>query len=152
MATSESSDNSDRPELAELLDLAPHPEGGWFRETWRAAATVEPAGYDGPRALATSIYFLLHPGEVSRWHAVRSAEMWLWHRGGPLTLTLGGTGDAPGERVRELTLGPAVERGQQPQVVIPAGEWQKAEPAGDELVLVSAVVVPGFDFRDFRML
>src|SRR4051794_11947615 len=85
----------DPPALAEALDLAPHPEGGWYRETWRVPVTVEPSGYEGPRAAATGIYFLLPPGEESRWHRVRSDEVWLWHRGGPLTLLLGGTGPEP---------------------------------------------------------
>ncbi|MDX6251184.1 MAG: uncharacterized protein QOF10_4544, partial [Kribbellaceae bacterium] len=87
------SDEVKLPELAEVLDLAQHPEGGWFRETWRSDVTFEPAGYGGERASATANYFLLAPGEESRWHRVRSAEIWLWHSGGPLTLDLGGTGD-----------------------------------------------------------
>ncbi|HEX6873985.1 MAG TPA: cupin domain-containing protein, partial [Micromonosporaceae bacterium] len=61
-----------RPALAELLDLAPHPEGGWFRQTWRSEVEFTPEGYPGPRAAATAIYFLLQPGERSRWHTVRS--------------------------------------------------------------------------------
>lgn len=71
-----------RPRFATILDLAPHPEGGWYRETWRSDVAVEPAGYDGARASATAIYFALAPGESSRWHRVRSAELWLWHAGG----------------------------------------------------------------------
>src|SRR5256885_16616325 len=90
-----------RPPLAEQLDLAPHPEGGWYRETWRAAVSFSPAGYDGPRSAATAIYFLLQPGERSRWHVVRSDELWFWHSGGPLELRPGGAGaePAPGEGV-----------------------------------------------------
>jgi hypothetical protein len=61
--------------LAEQLDLAPHPEGGWYRQTWRSAVVFSPEGYDGPRSAATAIYFLLHPGERSRWHVVRSDEL-----------------------------------------------------------------------------
>ena len=140
-----------RPHLAEQLDLAPHPEGGWYRETWRADTTVRPTGYDGDRATATAIYFLLQPGERSRWHVVRSAELWLWHAGGPLRLGLGGTGPAPAEAT-EVLLGVDLAAGQRPQVVIPGGTWQSAEPAGDDPVLVSCVVSPGFDFADFRLL
>jgi predicted cupin superfamily sugar epimerase len=66
-----------RPALAELLDLRPHPEGGWFAETWRSGVWVTPPGYPGPRPAATAIYFLLNPGERSRWHAVRSDDWWL---------------------------------------------------------------------------
>ncbi len=75
--------------------------------------------------------------------------MWLWHRGGPLTLVLGGH---EGQPAGTLTLGPLVEEGQVPQALVPAGTWQAARPAGDEAVLVSCVVSPGFDFADFRMI
>jgi predicted cupin superfamily sugar epimerase len=143
---------ANRPELAELLDLQPHPEGGWYRETWRTAQTVRPDGYEEDRATATGIYFLLQPSEVSRWHAVRSDEVWLWHLGGPLAIRLGGRGDAPTEDVDELILGPEIQHGQQPQIRIPGGVWQSAVPAGSEAVLVSAIVSPGFDFADFRMV
>jgi predicted cupin superfamily sugar epimerase len=132
--------------LAEILDLAPHPEGGWFRETWRSAITVNPDGYPGARSVATAIYFLLHPGEYSRWHVVRSDELWLWHSGGPLMLRLGR--DEP----VLVTLGPDVAGGQRPQVLVPGGVWQSAEPAGGEPVLVSCVVAPGFDPADFEMI
>ena len=173
-----------RSELAERLDLQPHPEGGWYRETWRSPVMFEPDGYDGPRHAATAIYFLLHPGERSAWHVVRSAELWFWHSGGPLLLRRGGDGDQPidsrpagtagpadtaglgdtaglagtgelagtaGLAGDDVLLGPDLAAGQQPQALIPPGVWQAAEPAGDEPVLVSCVVAPGFDFADFRM-
>lgn len=140
-----------RPELAEQLNLAPHPEGGWYRETWRAPVSLSPPGYPGVRSTATGIYFLLHPGERSRWHVVRSDEVWRWHAGGPLTLRLGGTGAAPGHP-REIRLGMNLTVGERPQVIIAGGVWQSAEPAGTEPVLVSCVVSPGFDFADFRLL
>jgi predicted cupin superfamily sugar epimerase len=138
-------------ELVERLGLRPHPEGGWYRETWRSPVMFEPDGYDGPRHAATAIYFLLHPGEKSAWHVVRSAELWFWHSGGPLLLRRGGSGAEPGD-ADVVVLGPDVAAGQEPQVLIPPGVWQAAEPAGDEPVLVSCVVAPGFDFADFRML
>lgn len=143
-----------RSELAQRLDLAPHPEGGWYRETWRSDVIVEPPGYPGPRVAATAIYFLLHPGEESRWHVVRSDELWLWHGGGPLTLRFGGHGPtpAPAPDVVERTLGGEVAAGQHPQLVVPGGVWQAAAPAGDEPALVSCVVTPGFDFEDFSMV
>ncbi|MQA02407.1 MAG: cupin domain-containing protein [Streptosporangiales bacterium] len=140
-----------RPRFAELLELQPHPEGGWFRETWRSPVTVEPSGYQGTRASATAIYFALGPGEESRWHQVRSAELWMWHGGGDLRLLLGGSGSEPSTEVAELVVGP-VETGGQPQALVPAGVWQAARPAADAEVLVSCVVSPGFDFADFRML
>jgi predicted cupin superfamily sugar epimerase len=142
----------DRPATAEALDLLPHPEGGWYRETWRSDVTFTPDGYPGERAAATGIYFLLPPGEESMWHAVRSAEVWLWHSGGPLTLLLGGDGERPSGTPDAITLGPGVADGQVPQAVVPANAWQAARPAGDEEVLVSCVVSPGFDFADFRAL
>jgi len=137
----------EKPKLAELLELTAHPEGGWYRETWRSDVSFQPDGYDGERASATAIYFLLGVGEESQWHSVRSTELWLWHSGGPLTLQYG---ESP-EQAVSVTLGPDVAAGEQPQVVIPAGAWQAARPAGDQEVLVSCVVSPGFDFADFTM-
>ena len=147
---SETSAAAEPPELARLLDLAPHPEGGWFRQTWRAALTVQPPGYVGSRPSATGIYYLLAPGEESVWHQVRSDELWLHARGVPLLLRIGGNGDEPGSAVREIVLGPAVEEGEQPQALVPAGHWQCARPLGQGDVLVSCVVSPGFAFADFR--
>jgi uncharacterized protein len=139
-------------DLVEGLGLAPHPEGGWFAETWRSDLWISPEGYSGPRRCATAIYYLLHPGERSRWHVVRSDEIWLFHRGGPLTLRLGGIGETPDELAAvHFTLGTDVAAGLHPQVVVPGGVWQSAEPAGAEPVLVTCVVSPGFDFADFRL-
>lgn len=141
-----------RPALARQLGLEPHPEGGWFRETWRSAVPVAPAGYAGPRPAATAIYFLLCPGERSRWHVVRSDELWLWHSGGPLSLRLGGAGPEPGDSSGPAVLvGPDLDAGQRPQAVVPGGTWQCAAPAGADPVLVSCVVAPGFDYADFRL-
>jgi uncharacterized protein len=140
-----------RPPLAQRLDLVPHPEGGWYRQTWRSPVSFTPEGYRGERSAATAIYFLLHPGERSRWHVVRSDELWFWHGAGPLELRLGGAGDRPSTEDIVL-LGGDVMAGQQPQARVPGGVWQAAEPAGDLPVLVSCVVAPGFDFADFRML
>jgi uncharacterized protein len=126
-----------RPEYAQAYDLQPHPEGGWYRETYKSAVQLHPPGYGGPRASATAILFALHPGERSAAHRVRSDELWFWHAGGELDLRVGD------EAVR---LGPAT-----PQALVPGGVWQSAEPAGDEPVLVSCVVSPGFDFADFTL-
>jgi predicted cupin superfamily sugar epimerase len=141
-----------RPPLAELLDLAPHPEGGWFRETYRSKAAFDPPGYGGPRAAATAIYYLLGPGDRSRWHTVRSDELWLWHRGGPLELLLGGTDEQPAAEPARIVLGGDPGAGEQPQATVPAGTWQAARPASATEVLVSCVVSPGFDFEDFHLL
>ena len=142
---------TDRPPLAQRLDLQPHPEGGWFRQTWAASPSFEPAGYAGRRAVATGIYFLLAPDESSRWHAVRSDELWLWHAGGPLVLRHGGAGAAPSAAPDSVVLGPDLAAGQRPQHLVPGGQWQAAAPAGPQEVLVSCVVAPGFDFADFRV-
>jgi uncharacterized protein len=139
-----------RPLLAEQLDLQPHPEGGWFRETWRSAVSFRPAGYTGDRSAATAIYFLLCPGEESAWHVVRSDELWLWHRGGQLKLRIGGSAAQPGG-TGVVLLGADVSAGERPQAVVPGGTWQSAKPAGQDPVLVSCVVAPGFDFADFRL-
>ncbi|WP_229924491.1 cupin domain-containing protein [Streptomyces sulfonofaciens] len=140
-----------RPATAEELDLARHPEGGWYRETWRSDITVRPEGYPGERAVSTAIHFLLEPGDESRWHRLRSAELWLWHRGGPLHLVLGGDGERPGEETT-LVLGPDTASGQCLQGLVPAGHWQCARPAGAQEALVSCVVTPGFSFDDFQLL
>jgi uncharacterized protein len=139
-----------RPPLAEQLDLMPHPEGGWFRQTWRSPVSFSPEGYDGPRSAATAIYFLLHPGEQSRWHVVRSDELWFWHSGGALDLRMGGAGEQPSAGSTVL-LGGDVGAGQQPQAHVPGGVWQCAAPVGQAPVLVSCVVAPGFEFADFRL-
>jgi predicted cupin superfamily sugar epimerase len=139
-----------RPTLAEQLDLTPHPEGGWYRETWRSPVSLRPEGYGGQRSAATAIYFLLQPGERSRWHVVRSDELWLWHAGGPVVLQLGGAGGGPAAE-GAVVLGADLTAGQQPQAVVPGGVWQRAAPAAQAPVLVSCVVVPGFDFADFRV-
>jgi predicted cupin superfamily sugar epimerase len=138
------------PPLARLLGLEPHPEGGWFRETWRSPVSLHPPGYGGPRSAATAVYFLLQPGEESRWHLVRSDELWLWHQGGPLELVTGGDGPRPSATPAVL-LGPDLAAGQRPQALVPGGTWQRAAPAGPDPVLVTCVVAPGFDFADFRL-
>ena len=122
--------------------MQPHPEGGWFRETWRHEHTIDTPR--GERQLATAVAFLLEPGQQSAWHRVASAELWLWQGGGPIEITTGGTGDSPvsGETVT-LSVGG--------QHLVPAGVWQTARPAAGETVLVACVVAPGFDFADFEL-
>ena len=143
------------PAWADGLGLEQHPEGGWFAETWRSPlqlpAGALPPGYEGSRSLATSIVFLLLPGEVSAWHVVRSDELWIHQRGGPLTLGLGGDDPTGPGTARELQLGTDVPAGQSPQLLVPAGQWQTARPTRAEPVLVACVVAPGFDYRDWRL-
>ncbi|MCJ8011631.1 cupin domain-containing protein [Paenibacillus sp. KQZ6P-2] len=141
--------------LVKTLDLQPHPEGGWYKRLWEAPFEIpkEVLGpkYSGPRPSATSIYFLLHPGEFSKWHRVFSDELWLWHSGSPLMLALGGDAENPGE-CTEIILGMDLENGQVPQALVPGNIWQEARPLGDEPVLVSCIVSPGFHFDDFTMI
>jgi uncharacterized protein len=139
------------PDWAQRLDLAPHPEGGWFRETWRSDVTFGesslPAEYSGSRSAGTAILFLLTAGQQSAWHTVRSAELWLYHRGSPLLLEVGIERDGATTHL----LGSDVAAGEHPQLVVPPGHWQRARPRDDEPTLVSCVVVPGFDFADFAL-
>ena len=142
---------SELPGWAENLDLAPHPEGGWYRETWRSDLTLGqpalPPEYTGPRSAGTAILFLLMPGQQSAWHTVRSAELWFHHRGSPLLLEVGAEQDGATTHL----LGSDVTAGEQPQFVVPPGHWQRAVPRDAEPALVSCVVVPGFDFADFAL-
>ncbi|MDO9489494.1 MAG: cupin domain-containing protein [Sphingomonadaceae bacterium] len=127
-------------QLIAKLDLQPHPEGGWYRETWRAATAA------GERASATAILFLLDAGERSHWHRVDAAELWLWHAGSPLRLET-----APGAGpVTAIRLGPDVLGDELPQFVIPPNRWQAAT-ADRGWALVSCVVSPGFDFGGFTL-
>jgi predicted cupin superfamily sugar epimerase len=135
-----------RPDLAAALDLAAHPEGGWYRRTWASPVTVGTA--HGPRPTATAILYLLDG--PSRWHRVRSEEIWMWHSGSPVALADGGDGDEP-DAAPPAILGPPDGTGALPQRRIPAGHWQRATLTGPEPALVSCVVSPGFDFADFEM-
>ena len=123
-----------------MLELQPHPEGGWYRETWRASTTA------GHRPSSTGIHFLLRAGERSHWHRVDGDEIWLHHAGAPLLLSTA-DGDST---VVDRTLGGDVTSGQHPQLVVPAGHWQAAETLGG-WTLVSCVVVPGFSFDGFEL-
>jgi hypothetical protein len=123
--------------VIEKLGLQPHPEGGWYRETWRGP---EVAG----RASGTVILFLLQAGERSHWHRVDADEVWLWHAGAPLVLALGVTSAAT------VRLGPDVLGDEVVQAVVPAGWWQAAWSLGD-WTLVSCTVSPGFQFEGFDL-
>lgn len=130
----------DAQEIIAKLDLKPHPEGGWYRETWRAPSIA------GARATGTAILFLLEAGQRSHWHRVDATEIWLWHAGSPLRLRTAATGEAAIDTV----LGPDVLRGEAPQAIIPPDIWQAAE-ADRGWTLVSCVVSPGFDFAGFAL-
>ncbi|MDX2274839.1 MAG: cupin domain-containing protein [Hyphomonadaceae bacterium] len=127
--------------LIQKLDLAPHPEGGWYRETWRSETHI------GGRAIGTAIIFLLEHGQRSAWHQVDADEFWLWHTGAPLALRIG---DSACEKVDAILLGPDVLTGQQPQARVPTHAWQAAH-AAQGWSLVSCLVVPGFEFAGFKL-
>lgn len=128
--------------LINALGLEPHPEGGAFSEIYRSALRT------AERHLATSIYFLLGPGEVSAWHRVAHDELWFYHGGSPLRLK----GISKDGQHTETLLGLDVLNGERPQGLIPAGEWQAAVPVDPTgWTLVSCVVTPGFDFADFEL-
>lgn len=125
-------------EAIALLNLAPHPEGGHFRETFRDAG-------EG-RGASTAIYYLLKAGEVSHWHRVDAAEVWHFYAGAPLVLTI----SANGHDAEARHLGPNLASGQRPQLVVPAGHWQTATTLGP-WTLVGCTVAPAFDFAGFEM-
>ena len=128
-------------EVVRRLDLKPHPEGGYYRETYRDPRTDAEG-----RAASTAIYFLLGLGDVSEWHRVDAAEVWHFHAGAPLVITVSENGhDASAHH-----LGPDLTRGQRPQFVVPAGWWQTATSLG-AWTLVGCTVAPGFTFEGFEM-
>ncbi len=126
------------------LALRPHPEGGWFRETFRDLGH-DGAAADG-RAHSTAIYFLLREGEASHWHRVDAVETWHFYRGAPLRLSLADGQGAPVHHV----LGQQVESGQCPQIVVPKGVWQAARSLG-AYTLAGCTVAPGFEFSGFEL-
>ena len=126
---------SEADRLISLLALEPHPEGGHYRQTFRDTSG------GGERGHSTLIYFLLKAGELSRWHKIDAAEVWHFYRGAPLELKIG---------KKTLVLGPAIEKGEAPQAVVPPGEWQMARSLGD-YTLVGCTVAPGFAFETFLM-
>ena len=124
---------SEVDEVIAALQLEPHPEGGWYGETWR-----EPA--------STAIHYLLRSGERSHWHRIDATEVWHFYRGDPLELSISPDGVA----VERMVLGPDVVAGHRPQLVVPAGAWQSARPLG-AWVLVGCTVAPAFEFSRFEL-
>ena len=121
--------------LIAILGLAPHPEGGWYTETWRAEAP------DGGRPVGTAIYFLLAAGQRSHWHRVDATEIWHHYAGAPLRLEI---------HPDTVTLGPDLAAGQRPQAIVPPEVWQAAETTG-AWTLVGCTVSPGFTFDGFEL-
>ena len=137
-------------QLVDNLQLQPHPEGGFYRETWRSnlclPRSVLPNDYTGDRSAGTAILFLLPTGHCSRWHRVRSAELWFHQTGDPLELVTAQMLDGGSQTI-------ALGRDGCWQAVVPPNHWQRAAPLPGRAgyALVACVVVPGFDFADFEM-
>lgn len=131
--------------VIELLGLVRHPEGGWYRETFRDSSPV--GGAAGERGASSAIYYLLRRGERSDWHRVTdAAEAWHFYAGAPLALRV----SLDGRAVATHRLGPDLAAGERPQAVVPAGAWQAAESLGD-WTLVGCTVAPAFDFTGFEL-
>ncbi|WP_164659264.1 cupin domain-containing protein [Tropicibacter sp. Alg240-R139] len=125
-------------QIIDHLDLSRHPEGGWYRQTWAAENEGRPTG--------TCIYFLLQAGESSHWHRVDATEIWLFHAGAPLILSMSATDEGP---ATDHTLSPDLNEGA-PQLIVPEGHWQAARSTGN-YTLVSCTVSPGFRFEGFEL-
>ena len=128
-------------DIIELLGLTPHPEGGYYRETFRDTAAVN------GRARSTAIYFLLKEGQVSHWHRVDAVEIWHWHAGAALQLDIAETADGG---LTTYTLGSHLAAGERPQAIVPMSHWQRARSLG-KWTLVGCTVAPGFQFEGFEL-
>ncbi len=139
-------------ELIATLGLQPHPEGGYFCETYRAAESIAaealPARYVGSRSFGTAIYYLITADSFSSLHRVKSDEIFHFYSGDPvLMLQL-----LPDGSSRRIVLGTGFARGQRPQVVVPAGTWQGSMLVeGGRYALLGATVAPGFEYADFEL-
>lgn len=134
----------------EELGMQQHPEGGWFAEVYRSAGFITQQalpGHKGARPYMTSIYFMLPPGEISRFHRLKSDEIWYFHAGGSLVIH---QIDSEG-RYFAAKLGQNIAAGEQMQVIVQAGSWFGAETTSSEAALVGCAVAPGFDFADFEL-
>jgi predicted cupin superfamily sugar epimerase len=132
-------------EIIEKLQLLPHPEGGFYKETYRSAADISIDG--NVRQMCTSIYFMLEDDNKSHFHRIKSDELWFFHLGEPLEIVTLNNG-----MVETILLGSAIEKGELLQAVIPAGIWFGSRIKSQKgFVLVSCTVAPGFDFADFEL-
>jgi uncharacterized protein len=132
--------------LIATLGLSPHPEGGYFGELYRSSVSVETRDGRGPRPALTTIYFLLPEAAVSRWHRVRSDEVWHFYEGAPLDLW---SASPDGAQLDHYRLGP-LDGPQRPVWTVPAYHWQAARSRGS-YTLVGCTVGPGFDYEDFAL-
>ena len=128
-------------QIIKFLQLQPHPEGGWYKQTWKSEDTLS------GRASGTSIYFLLKAGEISHWHKIDSVEIWHYYDGSPLTLRIA---NEDNNEIATKILGPNLAKLQSPQILVNKNLWQSAETTGD-YTLVGCTVSPGFEFSKFTL-
>jgi predicted cupin superfamily sugar epimerase len=129
------------------LDLLPHPEGGYYKETYRSKEESAFEGFNGKRSISTAIYFLLEGKDKSHFHRIQSDELWFFHEGEALEIFV-----LREDKVEWIALGKNIEQGEQLQAIIPAGLWFGARLKSQTgYALVSCTVAPGFDFRDFEL-
>ena len=140
MALPANSAETSAAEIIARLELKPHPEGGYYRETFRDSRTDA-----NGRARSTAIYFLLARGERSHWHRIDAVEIWHYYAGHALTLKI-----ADDDGQWSFRLGANLAAGEQPQAIVPPHTWQSAESTGD-WTLVGCTVAPGFDFATFEL-
>ncbi len=138
--------------LIDRYGLVAHPEGGYYRETYRSGGVIDrsalPDRFGGSRHFSTAIVFLLERGQYSHLHRIHSDEMWHFYLGGPMRLAM----IHPDGRTEEILLGQDVGAGQYLQYVVPAGVWFGATPCeSSDFSFVGCTVSPGFDFADFEM-
>jgi uncharacterized protein len=140
LMANETPNNASAEQIIEHFKLIPHPEGGYYRETFRDERTTN------RRAASTAIYFLLAAGQRSHWHRVDATEVWHWYSGDALVLQVW----KEGGQFHQVRLGMNLAFGEQPQVVVNAGVWQSAEPLG-RWTLAGCTVAPGFEFTGFEL-
>lgn len=132
----------------EKLGLISHPEGGYYKETYRSSDLIEPKGFFGNRNVSTGIYFMLTEGNFSAFHRIKSDEMWHYYAGDPLDVYI----IHQNGELEIVKVGLDLEKGERPQAVVPAGCWFASRVAVDgKFSLVGCTVAPGFDFKDFEM-
>ena len=139
-------------ELIQKFSLQPHPEGGWYKETYRSSESIPVAGlpsrFDGSRSFSTAIYFLLEQGNYSAFHRIKADECWHFYAGDVLQVYM----ILDDGELEIISLGNDIEKGQQFQFVVPANCWFASRPAaGSDFCFVGCTVAPGFDFKDFEM-
>lgn len=137
----------------EKYNLTPHPEGGYYAETYRSAESVSnealPARFGGERSFSTGIYFLLESHHFSAFHRIKSDEMWHFYAGDALEIFVI---EEVSRDLKVIRLGSNPDNGETFQAVVPAGAWFGSRPAkGSAYALVGCTVAPGFDFADFEM-